>query len=104
MEEQKQNWKKTAEEMKQFTEDYFEAPIEKVFETFQLKHNTMEEQIKAMIEKYEKYQRNAMGCLTIDVENGDNTHGSIMQIGLTQSIISDLKQLLTTSQGNPDMV
>ena len=53
----------------------------------------MEEQIKALIEKYEG-----------DYKEVETTTGSWKAKLLLICLIQDLKQLLTTSQGNPDMV
>lgn len=70
----------------------------------------MEEQIKALIEKYEgkvkEAERRQNDELDIMEDEQDEVFLQSMQmtILLCNKFISDLKQLLTTSQGNPDMV
>lgn len=60
----------------------------------------MEEQIKALIEKYE-----VMGEKNEYVATDDFTMGYNEARAKTLELVqADLKQLLTTSQGNPDMV
>lgn len=61
----------------------------------------MEEQIKALIEKYEGKAENVPD--QIITAGSDYMKGYVDGVKFgTNSLLDDLKQLLTTSQGNPE--
>lgn len=91
--EQKSDWQKTGEDINKAVEDYFEAPADVVYKAHEFKTVTMEEAIKALIEKYEGMEERVkkLGAASEDMDL-KRLYGA--QEIVFYNMVADLKQLL----------